>query len=76
MNELAWDEIIIGILSLLSVVAGTVIQKQRHPVPAAVVPKESLEKEHTKLYSQDDLINVIVNLNTDNRNLRKRLKDK
>jgi hypothetical protein len=82
MNELAWDEIIVGLVSLLSVITGTFVQKQRTKAAvSAVVQEETLssipsERIHTPTSSQDDLVNVIINLNRDNVLLRKRLKDK
>jgi len=90
MNEIALDEVIVGIISLLSVMAGTFVQRGRAKAAvSAVVPETNTtppiqpKEEYTppsqapyQTFAQEDLINLIVNLNTENARLRKGLDDK
>ncbi len=68
LNDVAIDEIIVGIVSLLGVAAGTVFQRKRQ----GDTPPEPQQEDWSG--SEDDLRDALRGLSQENRRLRARLK--
>ena len=69
LNDVAIDEIIVGIVSLLGVAAGTVFQRKRQ----GETP-DAPERQQDWPDSEDDLRDALRGLSQENRRLRARLK--
>lgn len=66
LSDVAVDEIIVGVISLLSVVAGTLVQRGRKPAASEPTPD-------TDGMGSDDLRDALTGLSQENRRLRARL---